>query len=112
VPTRPGTPNRPTVPTGPAKSDRPAPRSPAAARKVGAPILVTPATTDNDPASVNVREPVRTVGVGDEEIELRAVSPEERARRRLKKNLILWAIGLILIAITLAILLLTGPITI
>jgi hypothetical protein len=74
------------------------------------PIPVTPIATD-DPTAIKVREPVRTIGTGDDAIELRAFSPEERARRRLKKNLILWAIGLIVIGITLAILLMTGPIS-
>jgi hypothetical protein len=66
--------------------------------------------TGDDPLSIKVREPVKTVGVGDDAIELNSLSPEDRARWRLKKNLILWAFGLIVIGITLAILLLTGPI--
>jgi hypothetical protein len=50
------------------------------------------------------------VGYGDDEVELKAHTPEERARRRLKKNLILWAFGFIIIGIVVAILLMAGPI--
>jgi hypothetical protein len=63
-----------------------------------------------DPSAIQIRETVKTVGVGDDAVELNSLSPEERARRRLKKNLILWTFGLIVIGITLAILLLIGPI--
>ena len=58
---------------------------------------------------MTLREPVKTVGYGDEAIELRAKSPEERARWRLKKNLIIWGFGLIVLVLTFAILLLMGP---
>ena len=37
------------------------------------------------------------------------ISPEEREKRRRTKNLILWAFGLIIIAVTLYILLAVGP---
>ena len=57
----------------------------------------------------NLREPVKTVGVGDDAVELKSHSPEEKARRRLKKNLILWGFGLVVIGIALVALLLAGP---
>jgi hypothetical protein len=63
-----------------------------------------------DGGYVTLRDPVKTIGHGDEEIELRTLSPEEKARRKLKKNLILWGFGLLLIAITLALLLFVGPV--
>jgi hypothetical protein len=63
-----------------------------------------------DGGYVTLRDPVKTIGVGDEEVELRTLSPEEKARRKLKRNLILWGFGLLLIAITLALLLFVGPI--
>jgi hypothetical protein len=63
-----------------------------------------------DGGYVTLRDPVKTIGHGDEEIELRTLSPKEKARRKLKRNLILWGFGLLLIAITLALLLFVGPI--
>ena len=59
---------------------------------------------------VRLREPVKTVGYGDDAVELRTLTPEERARRRLRKNLILWTVGLVILGVTLAILLITGPV--
>jgi hypothetical protein len=55
------------------------------------------------------REPVKTVGFGDDAVELRSLTPEEKARKRLKKNLILWGFGLIVIGIALVVLLMAGP---
>ncbi len=67
--------------------------------------------TADDPLSIKIREPVKTVGVGDVAVELKSLSSESRARWRLKKNLILWTFGLIVMGIALAILLLAGPIS-
>lgn len=78
------------------------PQSPSAPRPISVP----------DGGPIRLREPVKTVGVGDDEIELRSLTPEERARRRLIKNLILWGIGVAIIAVTLAVLLMTGPISV
>jgi hypothetical protein len=64
-----------------------------------------------DGGQVMVREPVKTAGEGDDEIELRTRTPEERAKRRLVKNLIVWGFGLVVIAIVLIALLATGPIS-
>ena len=63
-----------------------------------------------DGTFVTVREPLKTVGEGDEEIELRSLTAEERERKKLKKNLIVWGFGLVIIAITLYALLTIGPI--
>ena len=63
-----------------------------------------------DGAYVTIREPVKTIGRGDDAIELRSLSAEERKRRKFKKNLVLWGFGLLIIGITLALLLLVGPI--
>lgn len=76
---------------------------PAQDRRGTAPILAQPA------GPLGLREPIKTAGRGDEVVELRTRSPQERAQRRLKKNLILWGLGLILIGITLAVLLTIGP---
>ncbi len=63
-----------------------------------------------DGTFVTVREPLKTVGEGDEEIELRSLTAEERERKKLKKNLIVWGFGLVIIAITVYALLTMGPI--
>ncbi|MFM8890394.1 MAG: hypothetical protein ACKOTB_02015 [Planctomycetia bacterium] len=48
------------------------------------------------------REPVRTVGVGDEAVELRRLSPEEKARRRSRRTFIIMLAGVsILLSIVL-----------
>jgi len=64
-----------------------------------------------DGGFTTLRDPVKTVGDGDEEIELRALTPEEKARKKFKKNLILWGFGLAIMAITLYVLLTMGPIS-
>jgi len=63
-----------------------------------------------DAGLVTVREPVKRIGAGDDALELRSMTPEEKARWRFKKNLILWAVGLAIIGITVVVLLMTGPI--
>jgi hypothetical protein len=63
-----------------------------------------------DGGYVTLRDPVKTVGRGDDAIELRTLSPEERARRKLKRNLVLWGFGLLIISITLVLLLVMGPV--
>lgn len=51
------------------------------------------------------REPVRTVRIGDEVVEIRRLSPEERQRRRLRRNVMMIVVG---VSILLAIVLLFG----
>ncbi len=80
----------------------PLPRAPGS----GGSSVVLPT---EDGGYVTVREPVKTIGRGDEAIELRTLSPEEKARRKLKKNLVLWGFGLLIIGITLVLLLFMGP---
>lgn len=64
-----------------------------------------------DGTFVTLREPLRTVGEGDEEIELRSLTAEEKERKKLKKNLIVWGFGLVIIAIVVYALLTMGPIS-
>lgn len=64
-----------------------------------------------DGTFVTLREPLRTVGEGDEEIELRSLTAEEKERKKLKKNLIVWGFGLVIIAIAVYALLTMGPIS-
>ena len=83
--------------------------------------LPSPAATPQD-ASENavstqegtafaVREPVKTVGYGDDEVELRQLSSEEKASRGLRRKIIMWTVGLIVIIITMWVLLWSGPVT-
>jgi hypothetical protein len=86
----------------------PTPGGTAAARRPpgeGGPLVIP----TEDGGFVTLREPVKTVGDGDEEIELRTLPPEERERKKQKKNLIIWAVGLVVIAVTLYALLAMGP---
>ena len=53
---------------------------------------------------------MKTVGSGDDATELRSRSAVQKETWRFKKNLIMWAIGLLLLGITIIILLLLGPI--
>ena len=105
------------MPPGSRGTPQPSGRQPAAAAPGGA----TPLRAASGPASgsivlptedggyVKLREPVKTIGRGDDAVELRTLSPEEKARRKFKRNLILWGFGLVMIAITLALLLFMGP---
>ena len=96
----------------PAAGDRPAadpdrfappdtgPVAPAAAATdkpvpaVGGPPLAPPAD------DLVFKEPVRTVQIGGESIEIRRLSPEERQARRMRRNLVMIVVG---VAILLAI---------
>lgn len=62
-----------------------------------------------DGGQVAVREPVKTVSAHGEEVELRQRTPEERAARRFRKNLIIWTFGILLVGITMYVLLVMGP---
>ena len=57
------------------------------------------------PDELAFREPVRTVRVGGEVVELRRLSPEERRARRIRRNLLLIVVG---VSIMLAIVVLAG----
>ncbi len=46
---------------------------------------------------VALREPVKTVGKGLEARELRVLTPEEKARRRLIRNVVVYSVGLIIL---------------
>jgi hypothetical protein len=58
----------------------------------GAIVVPTP-----DGGFVTVQEKPKTIGYGDEEVEVRRVSPEEKARRRLRNNLIFGGFCLLII---------------
>ncbi|MCA9155207.1 MAG: hypothetical protein KDA38_10495 [Planctomycetales bacterium] len=62
-----------------------------------------------DGGQVAVREPVKTISAHGEEVELRQRTPEERAARRFRKNLVIWTLGILLVGITMYILLVMGP---
>lgn len=101
VPTRPEQNATPT-----ASASAPSAQSQGSAH--GSASLVIPT---EDGAFVTLREPVKTVGEGDEEIELKSLTAEEKEKKKLKKNLIIWGFGLVVIAITLYALLAMGPIS-
>ena len=56
-----------------------------------------------------LREPVKTIGRGDDERELHQLDAEEKARRRFRKNIIVWTFGAVILLITIFILLRMGP---
>jgi hypothetical protein len=62
-----------------------------------------------DGGFVSIREPVKVIGDGDEAIELRPLTPEEKARRKFRKNLLLWGFGLAMMFVVMLILLTMGP---
>jgi hypothetical protein len=99
-----GQPGTSGKPAGPEKSSTPIPQP--AAKSSESRISVP----TEDGGYVTLRDPVKTVGRGDDAIELRTLSPEERARRKLKRNLVLWGFGLLIISITLVLLLVMGPV--
>ena len=49
---------------------------------------------------VSLRDPVKTVVHGGEEMELHQLTSEERAARRFRRNLIVWTIGIIILIVT------------
>lgn len=65
--------------------------------------------TTEDGAQIALREPVKTIGKGDDQQELRRLTPEERSRRRRVKNIVLWSAGALLLLITLLLLRWLGP---
>jgi len=58
------------------------------------PAADTDADTSDDADAMRFREPVRTIGSGDRVIELRRLSPEEKASRRGRRNLVMLLSGL------------------
>jgi hypothetical protein len=49
---------------------------------------------------IALREPVKTVKTRRGEVELRRLSPEEKERRRFRRNLIVWGLGLVFLIAT------------
>lgn len=86
----------------------PLPMSPKAPARVSAPAASSMAPASVADGPIRLREPVKTVARGDDEVELRRLTPEERARRKMIKNVVLWGLGFVIIAITLVALLFRG----
>lgn len=59
---------------------------------------------------VRLREPTKTVGAGDDALELRTRSSADKEKWRFKKNLIIWTFGLLVLGVTIIILMILGPI--
>jgi len=59
-----------------------------------------PAALSSEPANVGlvaVKDSLRVIGSGEDEVEVRRLSPEEKTRRRFRKSLILWTICLLVL---------------
>jgi len=52
-----------------------------------------------DGGYAKLHEPVKTVAIGDAEMELRRLSPEEKAKRRNRKSLIMLTVGMIFLLV-------------
>lgn len=50
-----------------------------------------------DGGFITIRETPRTIGEGDDEVELKRLSVEEKSARRFRRNLILWGICLVIL---------------
>ncbi len=56
-----------------------------------------------------VRDPVKTIrGASGEVVQLRSLTPEEKAARRFRRNLIMMAFGIVVLTIVVAILINLG----
>jgi hypothetical protein len=64
--------------------------------------LVVP-TPDGDYVTVEKKEGVKTISAKGEEFEIRKLSPEERARRRRVKNIIMFTFALVLLVVVIVI---------
>ncbi len=87
----------PTQTTVPRAATRPAP---APAEGADSFVIV-----DEDGASVTLHEPVKTVGQGENERELHQLTREERARSRLRKNIVVAVVCVVIVGIVAAIML-------
>jgi hypothetical protein len=56
---------------------------------------------------VALHEPVKTIGAGSRERELHRLTPEEKQKKRLVKNIVMAAVGVLVLLISLAVLLYT-----
>jgi len=64
-----------------------------------APVRV-PTALASQPADallIAVKDAPKVIGSGDDEVEVRRLSPEEKARRRFRKSLILWTVCLLVL---------------
>lgn len=73
---------------------------PSAPVPVSKPLATAPAGTF---IALQEKESVVTIGHGDNEVTIRKLSPEEKARRRRIKNLVMYAFGIILLVVVILI---------
>jgi len=59
----------------------------------------TIALPTEDGSVMVVTESPKTVGSGEEAIEVRRLSPEEKARRRFRRNMILWSLCILVLLV-------------
>jgi hypothetical protein len=83
---------------------RPAPSQQRPEASAAQPVLIP---TD-DGSYISLREPVKTVAIRGREIELRRLSPEEKERRRFRRNLVVAGVGLLALIITMLVMGLRG----
>jgi hypothetical protein len=69
-------------------------RLPQIPQNVASGAVVVPTA---DGGYVAVRESPKVIGSGDDELEVRRLAPEEKARRRLRRNLMLWTFCLLVL---------------
>ena len=103
-PARPNKIRRETTPEPPPpkRASQPAPQNPFAEPQNP---FAEPQTPAKPVAELQFQEPLRTVGSGDQAITLRRLTPEEKAGRRARRNLIMMLTG---VSILMAIVLLFG----
>jgi DNA-directed RNA polymerase subunit RPC12/RpoP len=79
----------------------------AARRQAAAPTKPVLIPTE-DGAYIALHEPVKKVAAGGREIELRRLSPEEKERRRFRRNLVVAGLGLFLLIVAMLVMGLRG----
>jgi hypothetical protein len=84
---------QPALPVGTKAAKKPA-------RTTGEKILIP----TEEGGYVTVREPVKTVGVGEKEVELKVLTPAEKAKRRLIRSAIVGGFCLIVLFVTMVLL--------
>lgn len=73
---------------------------PAAPQRTLQPVKTAPGTAivpTADGGYVTVQESPKIIGSGDEEVEIRRLPPEEKARRRFRRGLILWTVCVLIL---------------
>ena len=62
-----------------------------------------------DGGEATLHEPVKTAGYGEDAVELRRLTPQEKAKRKRRKNVILFVFCGVILGVAVVILLIMGP---